>query len=30
MLACTMTYCVINYVGQRYYVFKPVEQKREA
>jgi len=23
MLACTMTYCIINYVGQRYYVFRP-------
>ena len=22
MLACTFTYCVFNYVGQRYYVFK--------
>ena len=22
MLACTFTYCVINYIGQRYYVFK--------
>ncbi len=29
MLACTFTYCVINYVGQRYYVFKPVTQKTE-
>ena len=26
MLACTFTYCVINYVGQRYYVFR--EDKR--
>ena len=23
MLACTMTYCVVNYIGQRYYVFRP-------
>jgi putative flippase GtrA len=23
MLACTFVYCVINYVGQRYYVFRP-------
>ena len=23
MLACTFTYCVINYIGQRYYVFRP-------
>ena len=22
MLACTFTYCVVNYVGQRYFVFK--------
>lgn len=22
MLACTMTYCIINYIGQRYYVFR--------
>ena len=29
MLACTFTYCVINYIGQRYYVFKPVTQKTE-
>lgn len=27
MLACTFVYCVVNYVGQRYYVFKP--QNRE-
>ncbi len=29
MLACTFTYCVINYVGQRYYVFKSVETKKQ-
>lgn len=29
MLACTFTYCVINYVGQRYYVFHPVREKTE-
>ena len=23
ILACTMTYCVVNYIGQRYYVFRP-------
>lgn len=23
MLACTFAYCVINYFGQRYYVFRP-------
>ena len=23
MLACTFAYCVINYIGQRYYVFRP-------
>ena len=23
MLACTFVYCVINYVGQRYFVFRP-------
>lgn len=27
MLACTFVYCVINYVGQRYYVFRPVREK---
>lgn len=26
MLACTMVYCVVNYIGQRYYVFRPVKQ----
>ena len=29
MLACTFTYCVINYVGQRYYVFRAVKEKTE-
>lgn len=29
MLACTFTYCVINYIGQRYYVFHPVKEKTE-
>lgn len=29
MLACTFAYCVINYVGQRYYVFKPLKQGTE-
>ncbi len=23
MLACTFIYCVINYIGQRYFVFRP-------
>lgn len=23
MLACTFVYCVINYIGQRYFVFRP-------
>ena len=27
MLACTFVYCVINYIGQRYYVFRPVKEK---
>ena len=26
MLACTFTYCVINYIGQRYFVFTPKKQ----
>lgn len=26
-LMCTFIYCVINYVGQRYYVFRPVEKR---
>ena len=26
MLACTMTYCAINYIGQRYFVFRPVQE----
>lgn len=30
MLACTFTYCVINYVGQRYYVFKAVGGEAES
>ena len=30
MLACTFTYCVINYVGQRYFVFKPRREKQAA
>ena len=29
MLACTFTYCVINYIGQRYYVFRPRKSGRE-
>ena len=27
MLACTFAYCVINYVGQRYYVFRPRKEE---
>ncbi len=27
MLACTFVYCVINYIGQRYYVFRSVKEK---
>ena len=27
MLACTFVYCVINYVGQRYYVFRPRKEE---
>ncbi len=27
MLACTFVYCAINYIGQRYYVFRPVRDK---
>ncbi|MBQ6160449.1 MAG: GtrA family protein [Oscillospiraceae bacterium] len=30
MLACTFTYCVINYIGQRYFVFKPRREKQAA
>ncbi len=26
MLACTFAYCVINYVGQRYFVFRPQKE----
>ena len=26
MLACTFTYCVVNYIGQRYFVFKARKQ----
>ena len=26
MLACTFVYCTINYIGQRYYVFRPRKQ----
>ena len=29
LLACTFTYCVMNYVGQRYFVFKPLKQDTE-
>ena len=29
LLACTFTYCVINYVGHRYFVFRPVKGKPE-
>lgn len=28
MLACTFVYCAINYIGQRYYVFRPVKEKK--
>ena len=27
MLACTFVYCVINYIGQRYYVFRPRKEE---
>ncbi len=27
MIACTFVYCVINYIGQRYFVFKPRKQE---
>ena len=27
MLACTFAYCVINYIGQRYYVFRPRKEE---
>ena len=30
MLACTFTYCVINYLGQRYFVFRPRPKVEEA
>lgn len=30
MLATTFTYCVINYIGQRYFVFRAVNQKADA
>ena len=29
MLACTFIYCAVNYIGQRYYVFKPCKEERE-
>ena len=29
MLATTMIYCAVNYIGQRYYVFKPLKQGTE-
>lgn len=29
MLGTTFIYCVVNYVGQRYYVFKPVAQQEK-
>ena len=29
MLACTFVYCVINYIGQRYYVFRPVREEKK-
>ena len=28
MLACTFTYCVINYLGQRYFVFRPAKRSQ--
>lgn len=30
LLSCTFIYCVINYVGQRYFVFKPVKAETPA
>lgn len=27
-LMCTFIYCVINYVGQRYFVFRPVDNQK--
>lgn len=30
MLACTFTYCVINYLGQRYFVFRAVKEPEQA
>ena len=27
MLSCTFVYCVINYIGQRYFVFRPRKEK---
>ena len=29
MLACTFIYCAVNYIGQRYYVFKPCKEETE-
>ena len=29
MLATTFIYCVVNYIGQRYYVFRPRKQGTE-
>lgn len=29
MLATTMIYCIVNYIGQRYYVFRPRKQDKE-
>ena len=30
MLLCTFTYCVVNYFGQRYLVFRPVAEEPES
>lgn len=30
MLACTFIYCVINYIGQRYFVFRPRKAPEQA
>lgn len=27
MLSCTFVYCAINYIGQRYFVFRPTKEK---
>lgn len=27
MLACTFIYCTVNYIGQRYYVFRPRKEE---